>query len=176
MTEAEIIDGVLDREQGFADHANDRGGPTNHGITAKTLGAWRKLGRQATREEVRALKADEARTIYHHMFITGPGFDAISYPPLRVQVIDDGVMSGPYEATQTLQEVLGLPADGIFGPRTRAKLALADPIANVHVKYLKARILRYARIVRDNRSQGDWIHGWCIRALSFLGDDGRPRA
>ncbi len=28
-----IIDAILRAEQGYVDHPNDRGGPTNHGIT-----------------------------------------------------------------------------------------------------------------------------------------------
>ena len=55
MTDDAILEGVLVREGGFADHPADRGGATRYGITAATLGSWRKLGRQATREEVRAL-------------------------------------------------------------------------------------------------------------------------
>ena len=43
-----IIDGVIRRERGYVHHPNDRGGPTNMGITAATLGHWRKLGRVAT--------------------------------------------------------------------------------------------------------------------------------
>jgi lysozyme family protein len=175
MTEDDLIDGVLEREQGFADHPNDRGGPTKFGITAQTLGLWRKLGRQATRAEVLALGTEEARAIYRARYIHDPGFDAIAYPPLRAQVIDDGVLSGPHEAIQTLQEVLGVPADGVFGPRTRAFLATKDQ-AVVHVRYLKARLERYAVIVRDNRSQGDFIHGWVLRALAFIDDNGRPCA
>lgn len=175
MTEDAIIADVLEREQGFADHPSDRGGPTKFGITATTLGAWRKFGRPATRAEVQALDLPEARAIYRHLFIEAPGFDAIAYPPLRAQVIDDGVLSGPYEATQTLQEVLGVPADGVFGPRTRAALSAHDPVG-VHVRFLKARLMRYATIVHDRRSQGDFIKGWVSRALGFLDDTGRPRA
>jgi len=173
MTSDEIIAGIVDREGGFSDHPNDRGGPTNHGITAKTLGAWRKLGRQATREEVRKLTVTEAADIYRHRYIIGPGFDAIAFEPLRVQVVDDGVLSGPYEATQTLQEALRVKADGVFGGRTKAALAGADP-AVIHIRVLKARLRRYATIVRDDRSQGDFILGWTTRALGFLDDHGRP--
>lgn len=175
MTEDAIIDGVLSREKGFVHHKSDRGGPTNHGITAKTLGAWRKLGRLATVEEVRTLSAEEARAIYRQIYIVAPGFDTIADAPLRAQVIDDGVLSGPLEATKTLQKALGLRVDGAFGVRTRAALAAADPVA-IHVRVLKDRLLRYATIVRDNRSQGDFILGWVSRALDFLDDHGRPRA
>ena len=54
MTEDAIITGVLKREGGsrFTDLATDRGGPTKYGITAATLGAYRGLGRSATRQEV----------------------------------------------------------------------------------------------------------------------------
>lgn len=175
MTDAEIIDGVVDREQGFSDHPSDRGGPTKYGITAKTLGAWRKLGRQATRAEVLALDLSEAKDIYRHVYITAPGFDVITFGPLRAQVIDDGVLSGTHAATVTLQEALGVTADGVLGGRTRAALVASDPIV-VHVRVLKGRLMRYATIVHRDRTQGDFIRGWVTRALGFLGDDGRPCA
>lgn len=175
MTESSIINGIIEREKGFVDHPHDRGGPTNFGITAATLGGWRKLERQATREEVRKLTSKEAEDIYRQRYILGPGFDAITYVPLRVQVIDDGVLSGTYGATQTLQKALGVKVDGVFGKQTRAALATADPL-RIHIHVLKARLMRYATIVRDDRSQGDFIRGWVARALGFLDDNGAPRA
>jgi len=175
MTESSIIDDIIEREKGFVDHPHDRGGPTNFGITAITLGGWRKLGRRATREEVRKLTVKEAGDIYRQQYILGPGFDAITYIPLRVQVIDDGVLSGAYGATQTLQKALGVRADGVFGNKTRAALTTADPV-RIHIRVLKTRLMRYATIVRDDRSQGDFIRGWVARALGFLDDNGAPRA
>lgn len=175
MTERDILDGVIEREQGFVDHPHDRGGPTKFGVTAETLGTWRRLGRPATRDEVRALELDEARQILRHEFILGPGFDAISDPVLRVMVIDDGILSGPATATRTLQRVLGVRDDGVFGPRTAAALRAADPVS-VGVRFVKARVVRYAQIVERDRSQSDFIEGWCRRALGFLDDHGTPRA
>lgn len=175
MTDAAIIDGVIEREAGFSEHPSDRGSFTKYGITAKTLGAWRKLGRQATRGEVLALDLSEAKDIYRHVYITAPGFDAITFGPLRAQVIDDGVLSGVHAATVTLQEALGVAADGVLGERTRAALASCDPVV-VHVRVMKGRLMRYASIVRKDRTQGDFIRGWVKRALGFLGDDGRPCA
>lgn len=175
MTEAEIIDDVIARERGFADHPNDRGGPTKYGITASTLGQWRQMGRPATRDEVRALELSEAQAIYRHLYIEAPGFDAITAAPLRAQVIDYGVLSGSYAATVALQRALEVEADGVFGKRTRAALLAADPVM-VHVRVLKHRLRRFAQIVEADHSQAVFLEGWTMRALTFLADDGRPRA
>lgn len=128
MTESTVIDGILRREGGWRNEAVRPDGsidpPTYRGITAKTLGAWRRLGRQATRAELLAMPESETRAIYRHMYIEEPGFvsDTIPYEPLRVQLIDYGVNSGPALAIRWLQRVLGVEADGALGPRTYAAL------------------------------------------------------
>lgn len=175
MTDATIIADVIDREGGFVDHPSDRGGATKYGITAATLGAWRKLGRPATCAEVQALDVRDAGAIYRQQYILGPGFDAILDSALRVNVIDDGILSGPVTAIETLQRALGVAADGVLGPRTKAAIAAADPVV-LHVRVVKARLIRYAQIVKRDRSQGDFIEGWVRRALGFLDDRGGPRA
>jgi len=69
-----ILDRIIRREGGYVNHPADRGGATNFGITAQTLGNWRKLGRPATVAEVMALTETEARAIYRQQYIAGPGF------------------------------------------------------------------------------------------------------
>src|SRR5688572_16687537 len=109
MNETEIIDGVIAREGDvFTHNPADRGGPTKFGITAKTLGTWRDLGRAATSDEVAGLKRSEAVDIYRHLYVNLPGFTVskFAFEPLRLQVIDDGVLSGTRTAVLTLQELL----------------------------------------------------------------------
>jgi lysozyme family protein len=170
VTEAEVIDGVIAREgEVFTHHPADRGGPTRFGITAKTLGVWRALGRAASSAEVAALSRAEAVEIYRHLYVQRPGFlsDRFDFEPLRVQMIDDGVLSGPREAVLTLQALLGVSVDGVFGSQTRKALAAADQ-RRLHVQYVKARVERLARIVQKDPSQLTFLVGWLRRALGFL--------
>ena len=50
MSFESAISEVLLTEGGYVDHPDDRGGPTNYGITQKTLSDF--LGHEATKEEV----------------------------------------------------------------------------------------------------------------------------
>ena len=114
MTEADILAGILRREGGFRHVPGDRGGATNFGITQATLGSWRKLGRPATPEEVRALTPAEASDIYRSEYIAG--WDRVPYAPLRAQLVDFGVNSGPQRASRWLERILGFPATGQYPP------------------------------------------------------------
>ncbi len=105
-----ILDEIIRREGGYVNHPDDRGGPTKFGITAQTLGAWRKLGRPATAAEVQALTETEAMAIYRQQYITGPGFDAVTHPGLLHLLVDTAVHSGPKRAVQWLQAALGVTA------------------------------------------------------------------
>lgn len=131
MTDAEIIDGVLDAEGGWREAVRRPDGSydpdTHRGITAPVLGAWRRLGRPATRAELRAMPEDEARAIYRARYIDGPGFtsEAIPFEPLRMQVIDFDVNSDSARAVRWLQRVLGVEDDGVLGPVTRAAIRRA---------------------------------------------------
>lgn len=161
-----VITDVLSREGGFIDDPLDRGSATNRGITAATLGEYRRLGRPATVDEVRALTEAEARAIYRDRYVRAPGFDALPDWLLPI-VVDDAVLSGTKTAIKTLQRVVGVVDDGLLGPKTKAAVVMKDPEATIRA-LVKARVLRFARIVENNPTQSRFIVGWCARALSFL--------
>lgn len=124
MTIPALLDGILVREGGYRNKAGDRGGPTNWGITLKTLEAWR--GRPCTAADVQQLSQDEARHIYQAEYVEKPGFLQVACMPLREQLVDFGVNSGQATAIRHLQRVLGLPDDGILGPQTLQAVNHAD--------------------------------------------------
>lgn len=165
MTDAEIIDAILEREGGYIAHASDRGGATKFGVTAATLGEWRNLGRPASYDEVKHLAVSEARAIYLALYIEKPNLGALP-TALKPMVVDDAVLSGTETAIKTLQQVLGVTADGVCGPKTLAAAHLAPP--KTEVALVTARCLRYGRIVQRDPEQVVFLVGWLRRALDFL--------
>jgi len=167
MTADEIIDGILQREGGYSDRVQDGGGPTNHGITAATLGAWRKLGRQATRDEVRALQSDEARDIYRQQYITAPRFDRVADARLRALLVDFGVHSGPVRAVKALQRAVDVPIDGVIGAQTLDALRQVDA-DEVYRAVLRERGELIAAILQRDKSQLTFAAGWLRRLMEFV--------
>jgi len=164
MTTDEMLDGLIEREGGFSDDPLDRGGPTKFGITAADLGRWRGLIGPASRDDVQALTVAEARDIYAARYL--PPFAQIPYDPLRAQLVDFGVLQGIETAIRSLQDVLGVPVDGVLGERTRAAATVVSSRL-VNNALVGARVRLLEGIVDHNPSQLKWLHGWVRRAVSF---------
>jgi lysozyme family protein len=115
---------ILASEGGFVNDPQDPGGATNLGVTLNTLSGW--LGHPATVADVRALTAADVSPIYQadywnaaHCGDCPAGVD--------LMVFDEAVNQGVGRAIRTLQTVVGVTADGAFGPATRAAVQAADP-------------------------------------------------
>lgn len=171
MTEDQIVTEILRREGGakFTDLPTDNGGPTKFGVTAATLGAYRNLGRPATRSEVQQLTESEARSIYRKRYISGPGFIAttIAYEPLRIQLIDFGVNSGPPRAIRWLQRVLHVPVTSVLDRFTRDAIAAA-PGYLVNDALVAARCFMLDQATDDGTIHKANEEGLESRALSFF--------
>ena len=89
-----IIDAILRAEQGYVDHPDDRGGPTNHGIT---LAVARANGYDG---DMRDLPVSLAREIYRRRYIVAPAFDKVAAinAEIAAELIDTGVNMGPARA------------------------------------------------------------------------------
>lgn len=156
----DIITDILQREGGGAvtNDPADGGGRTQYGISERANpSAW---------ADGKVTEA-EARAIYYMKYVIAPGYDRIIDTRLQAQMIDFGVNSGPFIATQKLQEILHVPADGVIGPGTLCALGTvySDQTNNALVV---ARVKMFCRIVQKTPSQLKYLFGWCDRALSFL--------
>jgi lysozyme family protein len=164
MTAEDVITEVLRREGGYVNHASDRGGPTNYGITLKTLAAWR--GQPVTAEDVLALTEAEARDIYRREYIERPGLDQIADPLLRGLLVDYAVHSGPRRAIEELQRVAGVTVDGKIGPQTLSAVAVKGA-ESLRRGVLRARGRYLARLLSDP-SQRVFAGGWLNRLMEFV--------
>ncbi len=102
-------------EGGFSLHKWDPGGATNHGITRKTLSAWR--GYKVSVEEVRALTPEEAGEIYRKNYWDRCRCHSLP-PALAFAVFDSAVNQGTGGASKCLQKAVGAKVDGQIGPKT----------------------------------------------------------
>lgn len=169
-----MIDRLIAREGGFADHPKDKGGPTKYGITLRLLQAWRRRQGLAVpetptdvRTAMRALTKSEARQIYRVMFVERWRLGAIASPALREHVLDAAVLHGPDRAVKWLQRVAGVKPDGIIGPRTAAALK-AKKARDISIAFAAERIRFIGRVISRNPAQAVFAQGWLARATMFL--------
>ncbi|MCH9665773.1 MAG: N-acetylmuramidase [Gammaproteobacteria bacterium] len=177
-----LIHEIIRSEGGskFTNHPHDTGGATKFGITAATLGHHRKLKRNATPDEVKALKKQEAIDIYYKQYILRPNYDEIEDENLQESVVDFGVNAGTSVATKRLQRMVNqitgtntLKVDGMLGHNSLIQVnAMSEKHGQLFTDCLGyLRIKFYIAITRKNPDNQTWIRGWCNRANRFISKD-----
>lgn len=164
---------VLEREGGYVDHPNDRGGPTNKGITTAVYDAHRRARGQPTRS-VRDITDAEVAEIYMARYWVPAKCGALPWPAALAH-FDCAVNSGVRQAAILLQRAVGVTEDGLIGPATLAAVQRAGR-ARLLAKLWVGRLDFYQRIVAGNPSQRVFLRGWenriselierCLRALA----------
>lgn len=140
---------VLDKEGGFVDHPADRGGPTNLGITLRTLADWKGLahdelspeGRERLVAELRGLSRREAAEIYRANYWLPMRCGDLP-PGIALMLFDFGVTAGPRTAVKLLQRAVGVTDDGSVGPVTLAAVKAQDA-ARLLEAMVEARLAFY---------------------------------
>ena len=166
-----LLEELKQREGGYVHHKNDRGGPTNWGITLNTYTRW--LNRQATIDDIKVLSWDIAKKIYLQNYYYGPNISSLP-DEVRAQIFDIAVNSGPVRAIKMLQHVLNLAGflceeDGLVGPQT---IRVCEQASERMGPYLtnaiaEAREHFYIRTVAIDPTQQEFLNGWLKRANSF---------
>lgn len=165
----DIIGRILEREGGYVNRAEDRGGPTKYGVTLTTLASWR--GRAVRAADVEAMGEAEAREIYRHRYIVGPGFDRLMPAELAELAIDCAVNHGTTRAIRWVRRAVGVPeattGEVVVPPTVTAALAYSDPRQAFNV-LLAQRIRFYGELITRSPSQAIFARGWMNRASEFL--------
>ena len=169
-----LIEELIEREGGYVNHPDDKGGPTRFGITEAVARAHGYSGAMAL------LPREEAVAIYRRLYWLRPGFDAIARraPQVAAELFDTGANMGPAVATTFLQRALtalnrnakdypDLVPDGRAGPRT---LAALDSFLEVRGKGDGQAVLlralealqgeRYLRLAERRPANEAFLYGW----------------
>ena len=121
---------VLKHEGGYVNNPRDPGGRTNLGVTQRAWEAY--LNRDVTEIEMRGLTPEAVKPFYKTMY-----WDKIKGDQLPAGVdyatYDLAVNSGTRRATKYLQEIAGVFADGIIGPKSIDAIEALDPEQTVEV-------------------------------------------
>lgn len=151
---------TLPAEGGRVDNPVDPGGRTNKGIIQSVYNSYRR-SKNLPQADVFDISDTEVADIYYNNYWKPAQCDRMVLP-LAVVQFDTAVNFGVGGAVQFLQEALGLPADGAFGPQTLAAFntnntkALANKIIDGRLAYRQER-------VSQSPSQRIFLQGWLNR-------------
>lgn len=161
-----LINRLIQREGGYVDHPDDRGGPTNMGITARTLAAWRN--QEVFEQDIADLSQEEAESIYLYEYWIAPGFAGLDLSPvLNEMVFDAAVHHGVYGATRLLQTAAKVRVDGKIGPVTIKSVQKTRPI-ELAGAFMSQRVSLIGSIITRQPSQAVFAHGWMNRMGEFI--------
>jgi len=156
MTRAEIcIPRILKHEGGYVNNRNDKGGPTNRGITIATFRRYVKP--KGTITDLKALTEAQAVVVYKRQYWDRVLADMLPHG-VDYAVADYAVNSGPSRAAKELQRVVGAVPDGKIGPATlKAVNAMAT---DTIIRNLCSRRLRFMKAIRGGRDWKSFGRGW----------------
>lgn len=174
----DLISALIEREGGFANHPEDKGGPTCFGITEAVARANGYLG------PMRQLSRAQASEIYKRLYWLGPAFDQVASRSVEVaaELFDTGVNMGPAVAATFLQRALtalnrngqdyaDLVPDGRIGSAT---LAALDCFLKVRGRTGETVLLhaldalqgeRYVRLAERRPANEAFLYGWLMNRI-----------
>lgn len=176
MNKDQIFARIVGNEGGYVNNPDDKGGPTNWGITQQVARAHGYTG------DMRNLTRQQALAILDADYWTGPRFDQIAAlsPAIAYEMCDTGVNMGPSVPSKFLQRWLNglnnkgqlfpdLQADGKIGPRTIAALKsfLAARGKEGEQRLLAAlncsQGARYLELAEGREANETFLYGWLAR-------------
>lgn len=140
---------VLSFEGGYSNNPKDPGGETNYGISKKSY----------PNLDIKNITVDQAKEIYRKDYWDKIKGDELP-PGLSVIMLDTAVNHGVHKSIVLLQKALGIKADGIIGPQTKAAIRGQD---------VSLIIYNLSMFRLDEYQARNWEHfgkGWSRRLLS----------
>lgn len=165
---------VLDSEgRSYENVPGDAGGPTKMGII---IAEWKVKGYDKNKDgkidenDLKLINEEDAYKIYKADYWDTIQGDGINNQVIAEYICDWGINCGIKLAAKKTQTILGLVADGQFGPKTLAAVNAANQ-KDLFNKLVESRTAYYKAIVANNPSQNKFLKGWLNRTNSFLFKD-----
>lgn len=160
---------TLAAEGGFF-HNVKTGEVVNMGITLATLrslGVLKSVGdaSESDIQFVKSLAIDEARDIYREEYWDKLKLSQLNSQGVANKVFDLSVNMGTLGVTRILQKALGIPVDGIFGPKTMTAANAADPSDLLYKIRAQAKDF-YDYLAQSNPLLTPNLTGWLNRLNS----------
>lgn len=173
MTKDEIFEAILGKEGGYADHPDDKGGPTRWGITQAVARAHGYAG------SMKDLPRSTALEILIADYWVGPRFDQVALlsPAIAAELCDTGVNMGPSVQSKWFQRWLNaynqqgqlypdLIADGQIGPRTISALKSFLAVRGKDGEQVMLKSIncsqgqRYLELAEQRPANESFVYGW----------------
>lgn len=146
---------VLQDEGGYVNDRRDPGGRTNMGVTQRAWEAY--VRKEVTEEFMRKLTPEQVKPFFRIMYWNKLRGDDLP-SGVDYAAFDLAVNSGVRRAAKYLQEIAGVPVDGVIGPRSLAAIAACDP-----QQLIDALCDMRLRFLRDLPTFDTFGKGWTRR-------------
>ncbi|MGN1221257.1 MAG: glycoside hydrolase family 108 protein [Candidatus Cryptobacteroides sp.] len=155
---------LLQLEGGYVWHPEDKGGPTNKGITLRTYRQY--CGQDRTIADLKEMSFGTWSKIMKDQYWDKCRADEITNQSVAEIVVDWCINSGPV-GLRKVQEMLSLKPDGIVGPKTLVAINGANP-QELFGRIKAARKQYFVDIVKRSPGQKAFMSGWMNRINSFI--------
>ena len=142
---------LLTLEGGYSDRPDDKGGPTNFGLSQKSYPDI----------NMKTLTRDQAIEIYFNDFWIPMNLFVINDDELVLRLFCFGVNCGIRTAIRILQKLVGVIADGFIGSLTARAVREFD--GNVVDSFIQREKKFYVTLVQKDESQRPNLLGWLDR-------------
>lgn len=154
------FDYTIGSEGGYVNNPNDSGGPTNWGVTQRRYSQY--LHRPVGIDEMKAMTKDQAKQFYYDTEWKPLDLDAIQDQGVAEAIFDMVINRGDgYQ--KTVQLMVGVPADGHFGPLTLNAINGKDPAWLINMIETQAERF-YQRLAYNVPKDRVFLKGWLNRA------------
>lgn len=161
---------ILKWEGGYVNHPNDKGGPTNKGVTIAT---WRKVGYDKDGDgdididDLKLLSNDDVvNRVLKPSYWDRWKADQINNQSIANIVVDWVWGSGSW-GIKFPQRILDIKDDGIVGPKTLAAMNDYPDQSELFKKLWLRRKQHFEDIVKADLTQAVFLKGWLNRLNDF---------